>query len=442
MFLVYSLLFVLGAVVLAPYYAWRYRKTSFLRKSWRERLGYLPENMQAGQPGSIWVHAVSVGETLAVAGLVEALAARYPSRPIFMSHVTPTGREAGERRLPGIAGRFFLPLDLTGPLTRVVERLRPSLLLIVETELWPNLLRVTHQSGARVALVNARLSDRSLKGYRLFRPLMPRVLKNIDWVLAQSPGDAARFCAIGAAPERVLPLGNLKFDSQPPASVGIVTALKDALTAARRSPVLVAASTMPGEEELVLRAWNEVRPRYPRALLILAPRHPPRFEQVGRLLDAQRCDYVRRTSLAQNGQDITGQLAAPGVMLLDTLGELSAFFDLADAVFIGGSLVATGGHNLLEPAWWEKAIIFGPHMENFRDAARIFLDAGGAIEVPDASGLAVEILRLFGDESRRKLIGQAALGAVRRESGATQRILDHLSMMLDEPAPSRQPEGA
>ncbi|MGH9435227.1 MAG: 3-deoxy-D-manno-octulosonic acid transferase, partial [Terriglobia bacterium] len=162
----------------------------------------------------------------------------------------------------------------------------------------------------------------------------------------------------------------------------------------------------------------------------------------GRLLDAQRCDYVRRTSLAQNGQDITGQLAAPGVMLLDTLGELSAFFDLADAVFIGGSLVATGGHNLLEPAWWEKAIIFGPHMENFRDAARIFLDAGGAIEVPDASGLAVEILRLFGDESRRKLIGQAALGAVRRESGATQRILDHLSMMLDEPAPSRQPEGA
>ncbi|HEV2418913.1 MAG TPA: 3-deoxy-D-manno-octulosonic acid transferase [Terriglobia bacterium] len=440
MYFVYSLLFVLGAIVLAPYYAWRYRKTPLLRASWRDRLGWI--SARPARPGSIWVHAVSVGETLAVAGLVEQLAARFPGREIFISHVTPTGREAGEKRLPQLAGRFFLPLDLAGPMRRAMRRLRPALLIIVETELWPHLLRAAHQAGARVALVNARLSDRSFRGYRLGRPLMRRVLEDVDLIMAQTPGDAGRFREIGAAPERVGMAGNLKFDSRPPGSSPIVTALKPALAGAGRAPVLVAASTMPGEEELVLRVWNAVRERYPQALLILVPRHPARFDQVARLLEQQAGqgrEYVRRAALATDSAELLLQLARPSVLLLDTLGELQSVFELADVVFIGGSLVPTGGHNLLEPAWWAKPVIFGPHMENFRDAARIFLKAGGAVQAQDADHLGDEILNLFGDEARRKSIGQAARAVIERESGATARILERLAALLGEESVSSQP---
>ncbi len=445
MYLAYSLLFVFGALLLAPYYAWRYRKTPFLRASWRDRLGFT--GVRSSRPGAIWVHAVSVGETIAVAGLVEQLTERLPGREIFISHVTPTGREAGEKRLPKLAGRFFLPLDLEGPMRRVMGRLRPALVLIVETELWPNLLRVAHRSGARVVLVNARLSDRSFRGYQFGRPVMRRVLENVDLVMAQTPADAARFCRIGAAPDRVVMAGNLKFDSQPPESCAIVAALKDALAAANRSPVLVAASTMPGEEESVLRIWNAVRRSHPRALLILVPRHPARFDQVARLLGtlggqaAQGRDYIRRTALASERREIARQLASADVLLLDTLGELAAVFELADVVFMGGSLVPTGGHNLLEPAWWAKPVVFGPHMENFRDAARIFLDAGGAVQTRDAGELETEVLRLLGDEARRRAIGQAAREVVRRESGATGRILDRLVELIGEASVPSQARG-
>lgn len=439
MYFAYSLLFALGAVLLAPYYAWRYRKTPLLRNSWRDRLGFI--KAQPSRPGAIWVHAVSVGETLAAAGLVEQLAARFPDREIFLSHVTPTGREAGEKRLPQVAGRFYLPLDLAGPMRRAMRRVRPALLLIVETELWPNLLRAARESGARVALVNARLSDRSVRGYRRGRFAMRRILENVDLIMAQTPEDAARFGQIGAAPDRIVMTGNLKFDGRPPKTCAIVPVLKDALADAGRCPVVVAASTMPSEEEIVLSAWTEVRRSYPRALLILTPRHPARFDQVARLLEtlaaghvhneeAQRAAFIRRTSLAAERSEIIRQLALPQVLLLDTLGELQSFFDLADVVFMGGSLVPTGGHNLLEPAWWSKPVIFGPHMENFRDAARLFLDAGAALRVNDGDGLAAEMIALLGDEPRRRALGQAAYGVVESQSGATERVLEQLVHLL------------
>lgn len=429
MYFAYSLLFAIGSLLLAPYYAWRYRKTPLLRSSWRDRLGFT--SARSAQPGALWVHAVSVGETLAVAGLVEQLAARFPNREIFLSHVTPTGREAGEKRLPQVAGRFFLPLDLPGPMRRAMRRVRPALLLIVETELWPNMLRAAHRCGARVALVNARLSDRSLRGYRLGRFAMRRILDNVDLIMAQTPEDAARFSEIGAATDRIIMTGNLKFDGRPPKSCPVVPALKDALASAERHPTVVAASTMPGEEEIVLSAWDEVRRAYPRALLILAPRHPARFDQVARLLGSR--NFVHRTDLAASGPEIARQLASPEVLLLDTLGELQSFFDLADVVFIGGSLVPTGGHNLLEPAWWSKPVVFGPHMENFRDAARLFLDAGAAAQVSDGRALAAEILALLRDDLRRRAIGEAAYRVVQSQSGATGRVLEQLTHLF-EPA--------
>ncbi|MDE3181141.1 MAG: 3-deoxy-D-manno-octulosonic acid transferase [Acidobacteriota bacterium] len=441
MFVVYSLLFVLGALLVAPAYVWRYRKKHFLRKSWRERLGYLPDSIHPQQSGAIWIHAVSVGETLAVAGLADALAEQYPGRPIYLSHVTPTGREAGEKRLSQVAGRFYLPLDMPGPVHRVMRRLRPSLLLIVETELWPNLLRAAHRSGAQVVLINARLSDRSAKGYRLLRPFMRRVFENADWILAQTPQDAERFRRIGARPERVLMMGNLKFDSRPLSSNEFAAALKIALAAADRSPVVVAASTMPGEEELVLRAWSEVKKADPRSILILAPRHPTRFDEVARLLGDRGHAFVRRSALGAGSQATisgAGQLAAAEVLLLDSLGELAGIFELASVVFIGGSLVPTGGHNLIEAAVWGKPVIFGPHMENFRDAARLLLEAHGAIQAADWTALAAAILKLLGDEAERRRMGEAARNVTERESGATARILDHIASLLGEDASSQR----
>jgi 3-deoxy-D-manno-octulosonic-acid transferase len=431
MFSLYSLLFTFGAVLAAPYYVWRYRKTSLLRNSWRERLGYLPSQYRQTIRSAIWVHAVSVGETLAAAGLVRALQQKYPERKIFISHVTPTGRETGEKRLPGLAGRFYLPLDWSACTRRALECLRPALLMIIETELWPNLIRAAHRSGVRVVLVNARISDSSFPGYRFFRSFMRLVFENVDLVFAQTERDAERLRAIGAAPERVVVSGNLKFDFRPPETAGFASCLEGALSAARRNPVMIAASTMAGEEEAVLNAWREIYRSYPRSLLILAPRHPARFERVTQLLGLLGVSYIPRTVLSDDKEHVAAVLEAPAVLLLDTLGELAGLFELADVVFIGGSLVPAGGHNLLEPAQHGKPVIFGPHMENFRDAADTFLEAGAAIRVQSWQELSTQTMRLFEDGKRRAAMGRVARELVEKGRGATGRVLQGISELIE-----------
>ena len=432
MFLIYSLLFSLGVILTAPYYLWRLRGKIISGAGWKERFGHLPETFRQAQRSAIWVHAVSVGETLAVAGLVRALRQRYPERKIFLSHVTPAGREAGEKRLPEVAGRFFLPLDWTFAVRRALNHIRPSLLLIVETELWPNLTRAAQASGARVVLVNARLSDRSYPRYRRVRAFMRRVLENVDRVFAQSPRDVERFLGLGANPERVLAAGNLKFDASPPETGDLAKLLIGALRIAPRGPVFVAASTMPDEEQLLLPAWREVRRRAPQALMILAPRHPARFETVSQLLARSQLPFVRRTELAMDQGRMASQLAAPEVLLLDSVGELAGIFGVADVVFMGGSLVPTGGHNLLEPAFWSKPIVFGPHMENFRDVAELFLQAGAAIQIRAPDELARSVVELVENPGRGHQLGDAARRVIDQESGATARVLDHLKEWLGE----------
>jgi 3-deoxy-D-manno-octulosonic-acid transferase len=430
MFLIYSLLFSLGVILTAPYYLWRLRGKIISGAGWKERFGYLPENFRQAQRSAIWVHAVSVGETLAVAGLVRALRQRYPERKIFLSHVTPAGREAGESRLPDVAGRFFLPLDWTFAVRRALDCIRPSLLLIVETELWPNLTRAAQASGARVVLVNARLSDRSFPRYRWVRSFMRRVLENVDRVFAQSPRDAERFVSLGASPERVLAAGNLKFDASPPQTGDLAKLLIGALRIARRGPVFVAASTMPGEEQWLFPAWREIRRPAPHALMILAPRHPARFEAVAQLLGRNQLAFARRTELVMDQGRMASQLAKPEILLLDSIGELAGIFLVADVVFMGGSLVPTGGHNLLEPAFWSKPIVFGPHMENFRDMAELFLQAGAARQIHASDELARSVLELMENPERSRQLGEAARRVIDQESGATARVLEHLKEWL------------
>ena len=430
MFLVYSLLFTIGVLLMAPYYLWQHRGRGRSSAYWRERLGILPRDFQ--QPvgskaaGSVWVHAVSVGETLAVAGLVRQIQRQHPERKFFISHITPAGRETGEARLPKVAGRFYLPLDWSVSVTRTLRRLQPALLLVAETELWPNLLRGAHKFGCKIVLVNARLSDGSFRGYRLLRPFMRRVLQNIDCIFAQTPTDAERFRQLGVPSDRVFVAGNLKFDSTPPAVSELPGRLQRVLREAQRGPVLVAASTMPREEPLVLQAWQEIRNRYPRALLILAPRHPVRFEQVAQLLTEQKRTFVRRTALETGGEELVSQLATPEILLLNTIGELAGLFQASDVAFIGGSLVPAGGHNLLEPAFWSKPVVFGPHMHNFRDAAERFVRAGAAVEIGSPAGLAAECIRLFGDPARQSHLGGRAKQVLQEESGAIRRILERL----------------
>ena len=437
MFLVYSLLFSLGVVLTAPYYLWRLRGRIVSGAGWRERFGFLPAAFRQNEVGAIWVHAVSVGETLAAIGLVRELQQRYPARKIFLSHVTPAGREAGEARLPDLAGRFYLPLDWGWAVRRALRLLRPALLVVVETELWPNLLRAAHELGAHVVLVNARLSDRSLGRYRLARPFLRRVLENVDRICAQTATDAGRFRSLGARVERVVVTGNMKFDATPPRAEDLPRLLGKALELAQRSPVIVAASTMPGEEALLLPAWAEIRRRHPQAVLILAPRHPARFETVAQLLGQEGRAYVRRTALAAEGQEVASQIAAAEILLLDTIGELAGIFELADVVFVGGSLVPAGGHNLLEPAFWAKPIVFGPHMWNFRDIARLFQQAGAALQVRDAQELSRVVLELLGEAARRRALGQAAKQVLEHHAGATGRVLEHMKEWLGTGIPTR-----
>ncbi len=436
MFLIYSVLFTIGVIVALPYAGWRYRARKLPPNYWRERLGFLPESLsdfanRSGPRDAIWFHAVSVGETLAVAKLVRGIRERWPERPIFVSHVTPAGREVGEKRLPSVAGRFYLPLDWQWSVRRVLKVVRPAMLVIAETELWPNLVRAAREAGARVVLVNARISDRSLLGYRLFRPFFRRVLQQIDWIGAQTPLDRDRFQALGARPERLSVVGNIKFDAEVPQLGSLAGRLGQGFAVAGRGPVVIAASTMPDEEALVVQAWEQIRRKHPRALLILAPRHPERFELVANILINQGVSFIRRTRIPAGEQELAATIRDAEVLLLDTIGELAGIFGLADVVFIGGSLVPAGGHNLVEPALWGRPIIFGPHMENFRDAAGLFLRSRAAIQVGDSSELACETLSLLADATHRQQLGQAAQALAERESGATRRILDQIAPWLE-----------
>jgi 3-deoxy-D-manno-octulosonic-acid transferase len=418
---IYSLLYTITLLCAAPWYLWRYRDSRQLGAWLRERLGWLPARFQQKTTGAIWVHAVSVGETLAAASLVRELRNRFPERPIFMSHVTPTGRAAGEKSIPWVDGRFYLPFDWKFAVRRVLRLLRPQALLILETELWPNLILEAHRAGTKVLIANARLSDRSSRGYARAPFLVRRLLEGVDAILAQSERDARRFRALGAPPGRVVTAGNIKFDAAPPAISQLARDCRQALLQLERTPAVIAASTMPGEEPLLLNAWQQIIKAFPRAFLILAPRHPPRAGQVQELLEASDLKTVRRTALPSTGMEQA--LQGADVLILDTVGELAGLFSIADLVVMGGTFVPTGGHNLIEPSRFGVPVIFGPSMHNFRDIATLFLGAQAGVQVKDSASLARTATALLRASDQRALIGRAAEQLVRENTGATRRIL-------------------
>jgi 3-deoxy-D-manno-octulosonic-acid transferase len=418
----YSVVLVVGFVLGLPWFLWKGRASGKYLRTFRERMGRLPVYLNLDGDRSIWIHAVSVGEVLAARPLVPALRERFPGHRLFLSTTTLTGHEVAKKSVRGLDGLFFAPFDFPHAVRRALEVVNPSLLVLVETELWPNLIHEASRRGARVALVNGRVSPRSFPRYRRVRRFLSGMLTEVDLFLMQGEPHAERIRAMAAPPERVKVTGNLKFDAveagRPPERTVRL------LHGGSPRPLWVAGSTMPGEEELVLRAFHRVRERVPHARLLLAPRHPERFGLVPSLIEAAGFRCLRRSALDP------ASWSDGEVLLLDTLGELAHVYSLASVVFVGGSLVASGGHNILEPAVAGKPIVVGPHMENFQEIADTFRAESALVQVGSADELGREVSALLLDEPRRRDLGEKARGLVGRNRGAVSRTTDALAPLL------------
>jgi len=424
MYFLYSLLFGAALVLLSPYLLLKGLRQNKYLHNLRERLGRVPESLASraagAEQGSIWVHAVSVGEALAVAPLLKELRGRLPGRALFVSTTTRTGQKVAAQRLEA-DGTFYFPLDFAFACRRLLAAVRPALVVIAETEIWPNFLREARRTGARVVFVNGRLSDRSFRRYRWFRFLLRRPLAQVDYFLMQSEEDARRILELGAPAERISVGGNLKFDLPQPRRPAF---LDDLVALAQSAPIIVAGSTLPAEEEKILQALEicgAVGGRHP--LLVLAPRHPERFEDVVALLERRGVSYVRRSQGAtSNGR--------PAVFLLDTLGELAGTYAAANVAFVGGSLVRAGGHNPIEPALWGKPVLFGPSMENFRGIAQALVKAHAAFQVNSPDEMGVLLAALLSNPEACHRAGAAGRALVERERGAAARCAARIAALI------------
>ena len=407
------LLYTLVVCFLLPFalarLAWRARLQPGYLRHVAERFGHYAAVPEAPL---IWLHAVSVGETRAAEPLVRALQVTYPQHRILLTHMTPTGRETGETLFGGRVARCYLPYDFPGAVARFLDHFRPRAGIMMETEIWPNLIRAGRARSIPLYLVNARLSKKSYAGYRRFGGLVRESLAGFAAVAAQSEDDARRLAVLGAGEVRVT--GNVKFDVAPPLEqLELGQSLRRGFGEAR--PVLLAASTREGEEALLLDALEGIAA--PGLLTVIVPRHPQRFDEVARLLEARGVRYQRRSANAVTAPDTR-------VVLGDSMGEMFAYYAACDFAFIGGSLLPLGGQNLIEACAVGKPVLIGPSTYNFADAVELAVQAGAAIQVPDPAALAREAGRLLRDPAAARRMSQAALAFANAHRGATARVLE------------------
>ena len=392
------------------------------RKNFPERLGLrgMPASAPSPVGPTIWVHAVSVGETTAAVPLMKRLRESAPRAALLVSNVTITGRETARKALSGVAdGGFYFPFDLPALCLRILDRVRPDVVVIVETEIWPNFLAACVKRGVPTVIVNGRISERSFRGYLRFRWFFAPVLRTFRAISAQTAEDADRFVALGAPPEIVAVGGNLKFDVSPPARVDSPLTALFAGEKEAGAVWIVAGSTHEGEDASVLHAFAAAQERNRSLKLLLAPRHPERFETVDALARRLGIPLVRRTALSEGARRLSG----PGI-LLDTVGELASAYAAADLAFVGGSLVPKGGHNILEPAWYGVPTIVGPHMENFREIADAFLAGNALIRVAGGEELADRLARFAADPSVFRETGRRAKDLLETFRGASEANAD------------------
>jgi len=407
----YTLLLYLALPLVLLRLLWRSIKAPAYRARWLERLGVFPPPPGWG---GLWIHAVSVGEVQAVLPLVRELLAAHPALQITLTTTTPTGSAQVREQLADQVHHVYLPYDLPLAVTGFLRRVRPSVVLLVETEIWPNLLHQCSKNGVYTLLANARLSERSARRYARLGRFTRQTLAQIDCIAAQGEADAKRLRDLGVDPARVCVTGSIKFDLHIPAS------LEERVEVLRREwagrPVWIAGSTHEGEDEVVLSAHHQILARFPEALLILVPRHPERFDRVASLCGRERLQLARRSEHASYH---------PGsqVYLGDTMGELPVLLGTADVAFVGGSLVMTGGHNMLEAAAQGVALCFGPYVFNFSVISQILIDAGAARQITSGQELAAQVSAWFADASERAEVGERGRRVVAQNRGALSRLV-------------------
>lgn len=364
---------------------------------------------------------------MAIVPLVQALRTRYPHDRLIVSTVTETGREAVEQRLTGIAEHCYAPLDFPWVVSRVVRVLNPRLFLFVETELWPNLLRCLDRRGIPCVMVNGRLSSQSFEGYRRIRPLMAHVLSHVRLFLMQSERDVERIAALGADPGRVVRVGNLKFDRPDETGLARNAVNRVSLGIQEDVPVVVAGSTHPIEEEALLTGFGQVLARWPQTVLVLAPRHIERASEIETVVRGRGYAVTRRSRM--NGAT-GGSIGKSQVVILDTRGELAQVYALATVAYVGGTLAPVGGHNLLEPAFWGKPVLFGPHTDHCEELASVLLKAGAGVRVGNGSEFGRQVEQLLSNVPVRDRMGEAARRVMAENCGALERSLDLLEPLL------------
>ncbi len=449
MYFIYSLLTGLAALLLLPYWLVQGLRRGKYLSNLGERLGFsFPalDHLPAQRPRAIWIHAVSVGETLSGVMLARRLKEAYPDRPLIVSTTTITGQALARERMPFADAVIYFPLDWTFCVRRALRAVQPSIVLILETEIWPNFLREAHRQKASVVFVSGRVSDRSFARFQYYckvfgaflRPFFRDALSHAESFLMQSEKDAERIRILGAPPGRVQVSGNLKYDLELPAATPIAEWLETEAKRRGRSPIIVAGSVVATEEPHALIAFGTLQGEYPNALLVLAPRKPERFAAAAEFIEESHRKFIRRSQLSVPGPStpasMNGDAVIPDdvtVLLLDTIGELASLYRIADGVFVGGSLVPSGGHNILEPAAFGKVSLFGDSMENFAEIASRFVAAGAAIQVSSPEDVGVEWIHLLRNPEKMRQMGETARNLVEVSRGAMDRALAEIARHVD-----------
>lgn len=419
------LLYTLLLYLLIPFVLlrlwWRGRRNPGYRQRAAERFGIYQRPVPEG---CIWIHAVSVGESQATQPLMRWMSENLPDVPVVISTTTPTGADRVTQMYGDTVTHVYFPYDLPFAIRRTLRAFQPRLVVVMETEIWPNFMYLCKKRGTPVVLANARLSEPSAKGYKRIRALIAPAIRSFAAIAAQNSQDAGRFVTLGADRQHVHTCGSVKFDVRIPASIREHGELLRTSWGTGRH-VWVAASTHPGEDELLLDVHRKILAKYPDALLVLTPRHPERFDDVAALVDRQGFSYCRRSE-----NPVCRQQSQ--VYLGDTMGELTVFLAAADVAFVAGSLMPVGGHNVLEPASLGLPVIVGPHMKNFLAITQLMLDAGALVQVADSNELARVLLELFDSAEKRTTMGQAGLDVVDRNQGALDCVAQLLQQSLKQ----------
>jgi 3-deoxy-D-manno-octulosonic-acid transferase len=447
-YLVYSVLMGLAALLLTPYWVIQGIRHGKYLSNLKERLGLLfpaLEKLPSEREGAIWVHAVSVGEVLAGITLSRRLKEEFPERPLVVSTTTITGQTLAKERIPFADAVIYFPLDWQFCVKRAISAVRPALVVILETEIWPNFLHEASRANVPVIFVSGRISDRSfarshtwlsVAGFYL-RPFLKDALGRAAGFCMQSATDADRVKSLGAPSEKVKVGGNLKYDLELPKTSPLADWLQAELARNGRGPLIVAGSVVASEEPLALIAFGVVQGEYRKALMILAPRKPERFDAAAAFITESQRRYIRRSDLSipapsgeMTGGDETHIADDVTVVLLDSIGELASLYRLADGVFVGGSLVQSGGHNILEPAAFGKVAVFGESMENFAEIAHRFVTAGAALQVGSPEDAGVSWIELLRNPERNRKMGETARRLVDESRGATERAVEAIRSLL------------